>query len=221
MSRFDFSQIEKKFNKMSLRERVILFAGVLICTFSISYFWIYDSAIIKQAKVDSALQKSYQQEKKLNNEIADIERRLQKDPLQEINTKIASSQKKLIALDKQLNEKLVKFIAAQKMPIALAKVLSNSPGIKVESLTTLPVTVFKSSAGMAGDSSAQKQFFKHTLEIQLVGSFNAIYQYFLNLEALQDKFYFQYMAYQVSDYPLAKVTIRIYTLSEQQDLVSG
>lgn len=221
MTRFNFSEFEKKFNKMTLRERVIIFSALLICTFSIAYFWMFDPALLKQAKIEKTLQASYQQEEKLNNEIADIKRRLQKDPLQEINNKITFSLQNIAVLDKQLEEKLVKFIAAQKMPIALSKVLSKSPGIKVQSLITLPVETFTSVNATADGKPAQNQFYKHTLEIQLTGNYNAIYQYFLNLESLQEKFNWLSLSYQVTDYPLAKVIIQIYTLSEQQDLVSG
>ncbi len=221
MSRLNFTEIEKSFNKMTLRERIIIFGAVLICVFSITYFWMLDPAMLKQAKAQKTLQLSYQQEDKLNSEIAEITLRLQKDPLQEINNQIAFSLQTLEALDKQLDEKLVKFIHAQKMPIALTKVLSKSPGVKVESLTTLPVQAFNSSQGIAGGEPVKNLFYKHTLEIQLIGDYNAIYQYLLNLETLQEKFYWLSLSYQVTDYPLAKVTIQIYTLSDQQDLVSG
>lgn len=212
--------IEKAFNKLTLRERSIIFGALLICVFALSYFWIVDPAMLKQAKLQKALQLSYQQESELNSEIADITLRLQKDPLQEINNKIAFSVQTLVALDKQLDEKLVKFIHAQKMPIALAKVLSESPGVKVESLISHPVQTFNSSP-VNGAVAPQNLFYKHSLAIQLTGDYNAIYRYLLNLETLQEKFYWSGLTYQVTDYPLGKVTIEIYTLSDQQDLVSG
>jgi len=172
---------------------------------------------LQQAQAEKALTISEQQDASLSREMAAINLRLQKDPLQEVNEQIAFSQQTLNALDKQLNKKLVKFILAQKMPIALTKVLGDSKGIKVESLTSLPVTAVNS----AHDKAAENIFYKHTLEMKLSGSYNAIYQYLLNLEALQEKFYWSSLSYQVSDYPLADVTIQIYTLSAQKDLVSG
>ena len=219
MIKLNFIKIEKAFNKLTLRERIFIFCALLICVFSISSFWIFEPGMLKQAKVEKALQLSYQQEKKLDNEIAEIKLRLQKDPLQEINKNIDLSSQILAALDKQLDDKLVKFIYAQEMPVVLSKVLARSPGVQVLSLTTLPVTEFNSSTAAA--QPAKNIFYKHTLEIQLVGDYNAIYQYFLNLEGLQEKFYWSALTYQVIDYPLAKVTVQIYTLNDQQDLVSG
>ena len=221
MIKLHFINIEKAFNKITLRERTLMFCALLICVFSISYFWILEPGMLKQAKADKVLKSSYQQEDKLDNEIAEIKLRLQKDPLQEINNKIAFSMQRLAVLGKQLDDKLVKFIHAQKMSVALSKVLSKSPGVKVTSLTTLPVTRFNSPAGVAGALPVDNIFYKHTLEIRLMGDYNAIYHYFLNLETLPEKFYWSALTYQVTDYPLAQVIIQIYTLSDQQDLVSG
>jgi MSHA biogenesis protein MshJ len=227
MIKFDFAKIEQAFNKITLRERILIFSALLICTFSISYYWIFEPLMVKQVKADKALKSVYNQEKKLNNEIAQVKLRLRKDPLQAINNKIAFSMQTLTALDKQLDDKLVKFIHAKKMPVALTKVLSRSPGVKVKSLTTQPVSVFNSAVdtaeNRASDNSVADKavFYKHTLELQLVGSYNAIYQYFLNLEAVPEKFYWSVLTYRVDAYPLAEVMIQIYTLSDQQDLVSG
>lgn len=221
MSLLNFKKIEKAFNQLSLRERISTFCALLICFFAISYFLILEPMLLQQTQAAKILKISEQQEASLTSEIAEIKLRLQKDPLQEVNQQIAFSQQTLGGLDKQLNKKLVKFIPAQKMPIALTKVLANSPGIKVESLTSLPVTAVNSTQKGTAEQPAENIFYKHTLEMKLSGSYNAIYQYLLNLEALQEKFYWSSLSYQVSDYPLAKVTIQIYTLRAQKDLVSG
>jgi len=223
----NMTQIEKKFNAISLRERVLIFSALLICVCSISYFWLVEPAMIKQAKVQKSLLSEFKQEDDLNTEIAELKLRLQKDPLQDINTKIAFSIQTLASLDKQLDEKLVKFIDAKKMSVALSKVLSKSPGVTVVSLSTLPVSTFnipvlsEKKTSTAVSTSPQNIFYKQTLEIKLTGTYDAIYQYFLNLEAIPEKFYWSVLTYQVTTYPVAEVAIRIYTVSEQKDLVSG
>jgi MSHA biogenesis protein MshJ len=220
VSKFSYTEVDKSFNNMTLRERFILFAALLICTISITYFWLVEPAILTQTKIQKSLQKSYQAEKVLKNEIAEVNHRLKQDPLEEINNKIAFSQATLVQLDKKLDDKLVKFIHAQKMPIALTKVLSRSPGVKISALKSLPVKAFNTEK-KASEKSEQDTFYQHTLEITLLGDYNAIYQYLLNVESLKEKFYWYSMDYNVSNYPLAEVTIQIYTLSDQQDLVSG
>lgn len=225
MSENYFNKLESSFNKLTLRERVIIFGALFICIISISYFWMLDPANLKQMKAEKKLQKSYQQENKLDREIVAIELLLQKDPLKEINNQLAFSTQTLFRLDKQLDHKLVKFIHAQKMPQALATVLSKSPGITVSSLISLPVKTFNSKVITEGDKekskSTQNHFYKHSFEMQLVGDYNAIYTYLQQLEDVQEKFYWHSLTYKVENYPLAKVTIQIYTLSDQQDLVSG
>ena len=220
MNKFSYVAMDKSFNNLTLRERIIMFIALIVCTFLITYFWVLDPAWIQQSKVDVRLQKSVQEEKALNNEIDVITRRLQQDPLEEVNNNIAFSEGILLQLDQQLDDKLVKFIHAQQMPIALTKVLSKSPGVKISGLKSLPVKVFNTSKEVA-QPETQNRFYQHTLEINLQGNYNAIYQYLLNVEAIKEKFYWYSLDYKVSDYPLAEVTIRIYTLSDQQDLISG
>lgn len=220
MSKFSYSELEKSFNKLTLRERLIMFGAVLLCSFLITYYWIIDPQAIQQRRINSELQKSYQQQSDVDNEIANINRRLLQDPLEEINTKIALSESTLAKLNQQLDDKLLKFIPAQQMAIALTKVLSKTPGVKISSLRSLPVKVFNASK-VAQEVTRQGFFYQHTLEITLQGNYNAIYQYLLNVETLKEKFYWYSIDYKVSNYPLADVTIQIYTLSDQQDLVSG
>lgn len=227
MIRPHFTKIEKKFNSLSMRERTIIFFALTICVFSMSYFWMLQPALLKQAKVEQALALGYDKEGELNQEIAKVKLRLKNDPLQEINDQIAFTLQTLTALDAQLDKKLIKFIHAQKMPIALIKVLSKSPGVKVESLISLPVEEFRTEQandtvkGVKGVDLLQNLFYKHTLEMRLMGDYNAIYQYVLNLESLKEKFYWSSLSYQVTDYPLAEVVIQIYTLNDQKDLISG
>ena len=211
-------EVEKQFNELTLRERVIIFAGLVICIISVSYFWQIEEAIVEQQNASRERQVIYKQQQKIENEIIAANLRLQKDPIQELNNKIAFSQQTLASLDKQLDQKLVKFIHAHKMPIALTQVLAESPGVKISSLISLPVEAFNSSQQ---DKQINNIFYKHTLQVELIGSYNAIYQYLLNIETLQEKFYWDSLDYQVQDYPLATVVLQIYTLSDQQDLVSG
>lgn len=221
MMKLNFNNVEKAFNKITMRERLLLFCTVLICTFLIGYFWVLEPTINRLDKLPQGLQSIYHQENKLDDEIKQMKRRLKKDPLQDINAQIAFSMQRLTLLDNQLNGKLVKFIQASEMPVALSKVLAKSPGVKVLSLISLPVVTFNSASDVEGKESAKNIFYKHSLKIELAGDYNAIYHYFLNLETLKQRFYWSAMTYQSSDYPLAKVTIEIYTLSNQQDLISG
>ena len=220
MSSLDIKALALKFNRLTLRERVITFAALLICTLSIAYFWILDPADIKFIKAEKNLKVNYAQQSSMKSEIAKVKLKLQEDPLKTIKNEIIALSQTSVSLDTQLNLRLVKFIHANKMPLALTKVLAKSPGIKVNYLKSLPVESFSNNS----DTNPQDKkvlFYKHTLEMELIGNYNAMYQYLRNLEALQDKFYWSSLKYEVTDYPLANVTLQIYTLSDQQDLVSG
>lgn len=220
MNKFSYTDLEKRFNKMTLRERLIMLAAVVLCSVFISYYWVIEPALLNQKRIESQIKKVVQQQELLNKDIVTTTKRLKEDPFESIVKKIAFTEVRLEELNAQLEDKLLKFIHAQKMPIALTKVLSRTPGVKITGLTSLPVKVFHTSQA-EGENAPPILFYQHSLEITLQGNYSSIYQYFVNVETLQDKFYWQSMDYRVSEYPLAEVTIQIYTLSDQQDLVSG
>lgn len=220
MSKFSYGELATSFNQVTQRERIIMFSALLLCSVVIGYFWIIEPASIAQQKIEKNIRSTNQQIMQFDNEIATTEARLREDPLKEANNNIAFTQTTLDQLNKQLDSKLVKFIHAQKMPIALTNVMSKTPGVKITGLTSLPVKEFN-APGKVEDNAKASAFYKHTLRITLKGSYNAIYQYLRNVETLQDKFYWHAFNYKVSDYPLAEVTLEIYTLSDKRDLISG
>lgn len=220
MINLDIKALELQFNQLTLRERVISFAGLLICSLSIAYFLMFDPANMAFTKADKKLQASHAQQLPIKHEIEQIKIRLQQDPLKIINNEIMVLKQTLLSLNKALDLRLVKFIHANKMSLALTKVLAKSPGIKVNYLKSLAVKSFTATSTKA-EGKATPLFYKHSLEIQLSGNYNSVYQYLLNMEALQDNFYWSSLKYEVTTYPLAVITLQIYTLSDQQDLVSG
>ena len=220
MGNLDIKAFALKFNRLTLRERVITFAALFICTLSITYFWILDPANIQFIKAEKSLKVTSTQQSSMKSEIEKVKLKLRDDPLKTINNEIIALGQTSVSLDTQLNLRLVKFIHANKMPVALTKVLAKSPGIKVNYLKSLPVESFSNDSD-ANTEDKKVLFYKHTLEMELTGNYNAMYHYLRNLEALQDKFYWSSLKYEVTDYPLASVTLQIYTLSDQQDLVSG
>lgn len=215
-----FKNMGVKFNKISQRERLFVFLTVLVGTLAGSYFLILEPANIEMAKAEKKLQKIYTQHSDLNVQIGQIKTELLEDPLQKINDEIMVLSQKLDSLDEELNVRLVNFINASQMPAALTGVLTKSSGIEVESLTSLPVHAFSNTPGTS-KSEDIITFYKHTLEIKISGDYNSVYKYLRNLEKLDDTFYWDSIAYTVTEYPLADVTLRIFTLSDQQDLVSG
>ena len=59
--------VEKQFNELTLRERVIIFAGLVICIISVSYFWQIEEAIVEQQNASRERQVIYKQQQKIEN----------------------------------------------------------------------------------------------------------------------------------------------------------
>lgn len=63
------------------------------------------------------------------------------------------------------------------------------------------------------------QIYKHGILIELRGSYAATLQYLRMLEKLPWKFYWEAMRFEIEDYPIAKITIIINTLSLNKEWV--
>ncbi|TEW56741.1 hypothetical protein E2R68_01485 [Psychromonas sp. RZ22] len=220
MRSFDIKALDNQFKQLTQRERVSCFAALLICTLAVIYFWMLDPAAIATTKAEKQLQSTYTQQSAVDNEIGQVKLRLQDDPIKRTDQEIVALQQTLTSLNGQLSERLGKFIAADKMAEALSRVLAKTPGIKINYLTSLPVQLFDTDPD-AADKDKSAPFYKHSLELQLTGNYSAVYQYLYNLESLQDEFFWYSLKYEVTKYPLASITLQVYTLSNQQDLVSG
>ena len=221
MSKLNFSALNKAFNDITLRERVFIFGAFILGAFCIIYFWVVEPLMVEQIKLNATFAQSVKQEHKIESDINEVKLRLEKESISKIERDIKAGKEKLEQLDKLL---AVKFIDAKKMPSALSAVLRKSPGVKLISLTTLPISVFNEPVKNSDDSDVlidKNIFYKHIIEIHLSGNYKAIYQYLLNIDAVEGDFYWSALTYNVSDYRSAKVMIRIYTLSEQPELVSG
>lgn len=55
--------------------------------------------------------------------------------------------------------------------------------------------------------------YKHAFEVELEGSYTALYNYLLSLEALHQGFFFEYLEFETGTYPKARILLRVHTLS--------
>lgn len=216
MNKFSINSLNKKFNKLEKRERVAIFAALIICFVSITYFWLVEPALLKQAKTVEYSQKTLKQNKKSLEKIAQIKLTLKRDPEKEMQAKITALQSQQKKLEGELQDKKIKFI--NKIPATLTKILNKDQNIKITSIRSLPVKKVGEVSSKV-KNTGKALFYQHTLELKLAGDYNAIYEYVLKLEVLTSQFYWYSFNYQVQNYPNASVVVRVFTISEHKDLI--
>ncbi|MCH8550795.1 MAG: hypothetical protein LAT62_02585 [Natronospirillum sp.] len=101
-------------------------------------------------------------------------------------------------------------VTPEEMVRVLRQLLERQDGLRLRRLETLPMT----STGSSGDEGTQ--VYRHALTMELDGSFNAIARYIRAVEDSEWQIYWQSMHYEIGQYPNGRLTITLYTLSNEE-----
>lgn len=178
----------------------------------------------------------------LQSEHADVQAHLVQDPNAELQRRIDAVQVRIDAQNKRLADLTVDLIPPEKMAEVLRKVLSERRELKLIALQNDAATyAFKpsenanqttgednTSAPSADTQTAANDnghpavvIYRHGLTLQLRGRYFDIVNYLQALEQLPWHFYWEKLDYKVDQYPMATITIKIYTLSNREGWIGA
>jgi len=203
---------------LSLRERASILLAVIV-----AIFLIWDKTLL------SPLEGSAKQlQAKVKKQGKDLERvraqqqailkRASIDPDAETRKEIEALQTAMVALDKRLREMTVNLVEPARMAAVLEEVLTRKTNLKlirVDILAPTPLTEPDTNAAQQ-DSPADVKLpdvYQHSLQIEFEGSYLETLDYMRQVEALSQQFYWGSIDFRVEEFPRARVTITVNTLS--------
>ncbi len=220
-----FQKTSERIEKFTLRERVII---VVTAVVAISLLWlqfVFDPMVRTEKKSRELIQQSDNEIVTLSSEQAILLEKVKQDP----NIVLRRQQEQLTAQIEQqrmlLEEKLQGLIAPSKMVDVLQTVLSATKGLQLVTARNLPVQRFststsssKSSPGAVAEKNTEVNedalpLYKHGLELVIDGDFYGVVEFLRKLESLEKGFQWSMLDYVVRKYPGARVTIRVQTIS--------
>lgn len=211
-------QLANWIDALNLKER----AGFLIAII-IAIFLVWDQLLLTPLEQQGKLLQI--QVKKQSKDLARIRDqqkqiidRSVEDPNEQNNKQILALNKAMESLDARLREMTVDLISPQQMAKVLEEVLTRETDLRlisVKSLPPQPLNEVKDKANKQGKRSKSilPGVYKHTLQIEFQGSYLSTLQYLQALENLQRRFYWGSIDFVVEEYPRARVTITVNTLS--------
>ncbi len=202
--------LQTRFNSLTDREQLIFLVTFLIL------LWSAWDSLVYQPMTDTTKQYSTEL-KTLDNHLStyqqtiiEIERLGKLDPNLSNKTKLQQLNARLKKLKSQLGEGEKEFVSANKMASLLTDMLNQNNALKLISLETLPATTLSKS-------DQQSWVYRHGLSLTLQGSFMDTVNYLKSLESLPWRFSWDSVDYQVKQYPVAETTLRLYTLSFEEN----
>ncbi|WP_126452403.1 type II secretion system protein GspM [Sulfuriflexus mobilis] len=213
-----WQQLANWIDMLSLRER-----GFLLLALIIAIFLIWNQVLLdpleKQAKeLQVKLKKQNKDLERLRARQKDVIDHSAADPNAQDNLEIMAIKKVVQTLDAQLQEMTIDLISPQQMAKVLEEVLTRETDLKLVSVQSLPpLALTEAEDDVAKNNKRGKSIvpgvYRHALKIEFKGSYLSTLRYMQELEKLSRRFYWGSVDFVVEDYPHARVTITVNTLS--------
>lgn len=216
-----FKQALLKFQALTLRERLMAVAAVLVVL-----FFLADWAVLgPQRNRNKAAQEQIGQQK------------IELDALTQVMAELAGSQQvDVLAKDRAERDDLRARVAEAESFIGQATngaplgeviraMISATPGLTLVSLKTLPVEVFYKPGAASGaqpNAAAPKlTLYKHGVEVAIKGKYLALLPYLQSLQRNPNRRFWASVKLDVATYPEATLRMTVYTLSERAESPLG
>lgn len=132
----------------------------------------------------------------------------------------------LAELDESLASLSQGLVSADQLPQILQEVLISTTELRLRRMRTLPVEELPlkraaedDDSGSAGQEATATGVYRHSVELEVSGDYFEVLGFLRRLEGLPWRFYWDRLDYEVADYPLGDIRLRVYTLSAEEGLL--
>ncbi len=210
-----FHNMNEKFAKQSRRDQFL----ILVAALFIIVLPIYTYGVEPAVKKTKALKDTYSSlQDKLTaseNVLNELTIKLQQDPVVAMTKEIAEVKVKTDELSDNLSKVTADFIPAYDMPKTLQEVLSDVGALQIVSVSNIP------PVAVIEDGKTKVALYRHGTKIVLEGNYLDVMRYLQILENLDKKFIWGEFSFELKTYPMGRIVINVYTLSNSKDFISG
>jgi MSHA biogenesis protein MshJ len=220
--RQSFNRVLERIDALSLRERAILFVGVLAAVYLVASNVAFQSLFAERNRLDRELASKREQTRALQAQIEKIAEERGRDPNETNRQRIVELKAKLRDREGALSTVLHGVVSPREMARMVEQVLSRNRALTVVSVENLAPVPLTDEGGATGDkpaaaggkaSAGTGGMYKHGLRIELTGQYPDIMRYLHALETLPWKVFWGEVRLETQNYPVSRVTLVIYTLS--------
>lgn len=225
-------KIAEKINSLSLRERAMVFVGVIAVIF---LFWdlvLMTPLELEQKKIISSLNKKNTERILLVTSMQDSIKKNAVDPDKENLLKLKALRSKLINVQANIEASTENLVSPEEMPKILETVLHKTRGLTLLNLRSLGakplVTIDVEDEAKEKIESNNKaklsvdnmgNAYRHGLRVEFEGDYLTTLNYLKQLEELEWGFFWDNFEFNVDEYPNAKASVEIFTLSLKKEWI--
>lgn len=203
------------------RERLLLALSLLAVLTMLWYLLLIEPLALRKQALEAQVGPAVATLAALDQQAVDIVAGAAQDPDAENRQQKVLLEEEIGRLDERLATLTGELISPQQMVEILEQMLKRRCQLSLTRLENLPGEPLLETP--TGDSPAEKvqhrNLYRHPLRIELTGSYLETLAYLKSLEQLPRKIYWQDLALSVEEYPQAKITVTVYTLSLKEDWI--
>lgn len=224
--------IADKINNLSLRERAMVFIGLIAVIFTLWDSFFMSPLALEQKKILADINKNNAERMVLVAKIQESIEKSNEDPDAENVEKLKVLRTRLIDIQAELESSTDNLVTPNDMPKILETVLHKTGDLTLNNLKSLGVTPLvaeKEPEKDVEDKSVEDETqltadnidnaYKHGLRIEFNGDYLTTLNYLKRLEELEWGFFWDNFELNVGEYPDAKASIEIFTLSLKEEWI--
>jgi MSHA biogenesis protein MshJ len=201
-----------RFDALSLRERVMVSAAVLVALLALTYTMMLEPELQKQRRSSAAMLQKQSEMRALDAQVQGLLGARAQDPDRARRERLAQLTGQLGELDSRISAEERRFTQPAQMRGVVEGVLNRARGVELVEMKTLAVSTL--SAKDAKDKEPKERFiYRHGLELTVSGSYLDLLAYLRDLESLPTQLYWGALSIDASQYPRVLMKLTVYTLS--------
>lgn len=219
-AKLDMKVLRKKVADMSVREKWMLVVTGFVLIVGILDFFFIQPMRDQRSLFEQQINTIRSQQSDFTQQQEELVDQIESDPAMVMQRQIEGLEKSISASEAKLSVFTKSLVSPIEMTDMLRELVDQNRGLKLIELENMAVSPLIDEAKEADAEVMADQngfgLFRHQVRLIFEGNYSDTLQYLRKLEQIDNKFYWQRFDYQVLDYPKARVTLNIYTLSTQQ-----
>lgn len=217
-----WQQYAGRFNALSLRERVMVFAAVMIAVVALGHTLAVEPQLAKQKRLSGAMLQKSSEMKAFEVQVEKLVGSRQGDAGRSERERLVRARSELGALELRIRAEERRFTAPTQMRRVVEGLLARNRGVALEEMKTLAVETLAAGAPNAKPPAkppagkpvaADARIYRHGLQLTVSGSYLDLLAYARDLEKLPSQLYWDRLSIDAAAYPKVVMKLTVYTLS--------
>lgn len=206
-----WARLAERIDSATLRERVMLFGAAALVIAFVVHTLLISPLHSRQQQLGAEIAQKEKALRIVQTELQRLARARGTDPDERNRAKVAQLREELVELDARIADQQRRFTDPQRMRAVLEGMLERNPRLHLVDLRTLPVKELSIAQGQ-GPRGAHRVY-RHGVEMTVAGRYLDIHAYLKSLEGAPSQLYWGGAEMTVSEYPVARLKVTVYTLS--------